>query len=226
MMEAAKFLPHCTARQGRGCLAVSYIIIERKITKRCNFNPKKAGSHCTRTMVTQAAAGAGGRRERRPQRLWQPGADGTGHFLLNQPIRFRHCFLPVTRGLAVFDLVFCDYQCHSNLDGQGERVHTTPVYANCPDSPSEGSTECPIHTLADSPHHPPPPKKKETLYMTGSELARPLSFTLSTITSKVVEYTPAERADTLALFLLYPYFYSVSQARLKACRVKGLHMFV
>jgi hypothetical protein len=39
-----------------------------------------------------------------------------------------------------------------------------------------------------------------------SELARPLAFTLSTITSKVVEYTQAERADTLALFLLYPLF--------------------
>jgi hypothetical protein len=29
-------------------------------------------------------------------------------------------------------------------------------------------------------------------------------FTISTITSKVFVYTPAERADTLSLFLLYP----------------------
>jgi hypothetical protein len=34
-------------------------------------------------------------------------------------------------------------------------------------------------------------------------------FTLSTITSNVVVYAPAERADTLPLFLLYPYMYSV-----------------
>jgi hypothetical protein len=35
------------------------------------------------------------------------------------------------------------------------------------------------------------------------------TFTISTITSKVVVYAPAERADTLPLFLLYPYKYSV-----------------
>ncbi len=35
--------------------------------------------------------------------------------------------------------------------------------------------------------------------------ARPSPFTLSTITSKVVVYVPAEWADTLPLFLLYPY---------------------
>ncbi len=39
--------------------------------------------------------------------------------------------------------------------------------------------------------------------------ARPPTFTVSTITSKVVVYAPAERADTLPLFLLYPYMYSV-----------------
>jgi hypothetical protein len=32
---------------------------------------------------------------------------------------------------------------------------------------------------------------------------------LTTITSKVVVSAPAERADTLPLFLLYPYMYSV-----------------
>jgi hypothetical protein len=32
--------------------------------------------------------------------------------------------------------------------------------------------------------------------------------TISTITLKVVVYTPAERADTLPLFLLHPYNYS------------------
>ncbi len=40
-------------------------------------------------------------------------------------------------------------------------------------------------------------------------VARPPSFTICTIPSKVVEYTPAERSDTLLLFLLYPYMYSV-----------------
>ncbi len=39
--------------------------------------------------------------------------------------------------------------------------------------------------------------------------ARPPPFTLSTIMSKVVVYTPAEMADTLPLFLLYPYMNSV-----------------
>jgi hypothetical protein len=38
--------------------------------------------------------------------------------------------------------------------------------------------------------------------------ARPLPFTLSNLTSKVVVYAPAERAYTLPLFLLYPYMYS------------------
>ncbi len=38
---------------------------------------------------------------------------------------------------------------------------------------------------------------------------RPPPFTLYTITSKVVVYVPAERAETLPLFLLYPYMYFV-----------------
>ncbi len=42
--------------------------------------------------------------------------------------------------------------------------------------------------------------------------SRPPSFTISTITYKVVVYAPAERADTLHLFLLYPYMYSVNSA--------------
>ncbi len=39
--------------------------------------------------------------------------------------------------------------------------------------------------------------------------ARPPPFALSTIMTKVVVYAPAERTDTLCLFLLYPYRYSV-----------------
>jgi hypothetical protein len=39
--------------------------------------------------------------------------------------------------------------------------------------------------------------------------ARPSPFILSTIANQVVVYAPAERADTLSLFLLYPYMYSV-----------------
>jgi hypothetical protein len=37
----------------------------------------------------------------------------------------------------------------------------------------------------------------------------PSPFTLSTVTRKVVVYAPAERADTLLIFLLYPCMYSV-----------------
>jgi hypothetical protein len=37
----------------------------------------------------------------------------------------------------------------------------------------------------------------------------PAPFTLFTITYKVAVDTPAERADTLPLFHLYPYMYSV-----------------
>jgi hypothetical protein len=39
--------------------------------------------------------------------------------------------------------------------------------------------------------------------------ARPPPFTLSAIRSKVLVYAPAERADTLPLFLLYPDMSSV-----------------
>jgi hypothetical protein len=39
--------------------------------------------------------------------------------------------------------------------------------------------------------------------------ARPPPFTISILTYKVVVYAPAERADTLLLFLLYPYMYFV-----------------
>ncbi len=38
----------------------------------------------------------------------------------------------------------------------------------------------------------------------------PSPFTLSTITSKVVVYSPADKGDTVPLFLLYPYMYSVA----------------
>ncbi len=37
----------------------------------------------------------------------------------------------------------------------------------------------------------------------------PDPFTLSTIVSKVVVYAPAERAETLPLFILYSYMYTV-----------------
>ncbi len=43
--------------------------------------------------------------------------------------------------------------------------------------------------------------------------ARPPPFTISTITYKVAVYAPAERADTLPLFLLYSYMYSVVQTK-------------
>jgi hypothetical protein len=39
--------------------------------------------------------------------------------------------------------------------------------------------------------------------------ARPPPFNISTIIYKFEVYGPAERADTLPLFLLYPYMYSV-----------------
>jgi hypothetical protein len=39
--------------------------------------------------------------------------------------------------------------------------------------------------------------------------ALPHPFTQSTITSEVVGYAPAKRADTFPLLLLYPYMYSV-----------------
>jgi hypothetical protein len=37
----------------------------------------------------------------------------------------------------------------------------------------------------------------------------PNPFTISTVMYKVVVFAPAARADTLLLFLLYPYMYSV-----------------
>ncbi len=43
----------------------------------------------------------------------------------------------------------------------------------------------------------------------GGGCTRPPPFTISTVTYKVVVYAPAESADTLPLFLLYPYTYSV-----------------
>jgi hypothetical protein len=49
---------------------------------------------------------------------------------------------------------------------------------------------------------------KISLVMVGGARALP-SFTLSTIMSKVVVYVPDERADTLPIFLLYPYMCSV-----------------
>ena len=39
----------------------------------------------------------------------------------------------------------------------------------------------------------------------GGGCTRPPPFTISTVTYKVVVYATAERADTLPLFLLYPY---------------------
>ncbi len=39
--------------------------------------------------------------------------------------------------------------------------------------------------------------------------ARPSHFTISTITYKVAVYALVERTDTVPLFLLYPYIYSV-----------------
>ncbi len=46
--------------------------------------------------------------------------------------------------------------------------------------------------------------------------ACPPPFTLFTITNKVAVYAPAERADTLTLFHLYSYMYSVVLAVLCA----------
>jgi hypothetical protein len=45
--------------------------------------------------------------------------------------------------------------------------------------------------------------------------ARSTPFTISTIIYKVVVYTPDEKADTLPLFLLYPYMYSLWQEHFK-----------
>jgi hypothetical protein len=45
----------------------------------------------------------------------------------------------------------------------------------------------------------------------GGGGARPSPFTISTITYKVEVYAPAERADPLPLFLIYPFMYSVAE---------------
>jgi hypothetical protein len=50
---------------------------------------------------------------------------------------------------------------------------------------------------------------KKLAQASGGGGERPPPFTISTITYKVVVYAPDERADTLPLFLLYPYRYSV-----------------
>ncbi len=47
----------------------------------------------------------------------------------------------------------------------------------------------------------------------------------NTITYKVAVYAPAERADTLPLFLLYPYMYSVVQTRSWSRRQGGCSSF-
>jgi hypothetical protein len=52
--------------------------------------------------------------------------------------------------------------------------------------------------------------------------ARPPSFTISTIAYRVVVYAPAERADTLHLFLLYPYMFSVMVSDDAECYSRGL----
>jgi hypothetical protein len=55
----------------------------------------------------------------------------------------------------------------------------------------------------------------------GGRGCMPPSFTLSTITYKVVVSAPSERGDTLSLFLLYSYMYSVglaTQGKLKAAK--------
>jgi hypothetical protein len=50
----------------------------------------------------------------------------------------------------------------------------------------------------------------------------PPHFTLSTITSKVEVYAPAEGADTLPLFLLYPLMYSVTENSLYCPLIQSL----
>jgi hypothetical protein len=52
----------------------------------------------------------------------------------------------------------------------------------------------------------------EKLAQAGEGGGRPPPFAISTITYKVVVYAPAKRADTLPLFLLYTYMYSVVRA--------------
>ncbi len=52
-------------------------------------------------------------------------------------------------------------------------------------------------------------KNQPSLVRGGRGVHAQPPFILSTITYKVVVYAPAKRADTLPLFLLYPYMYSV-----------------
>ncbi len=54
--------------------------------------------------------------------------------------------------------------------------------------------------------------------------ARPPPFTISTITYKVVVYALAERADTLHLFLPYPYIYSVGKTARRRWGWAVIHM--
>jgi hypothetical protein len=54
--------------------------------------------------------------------------------------------------------------------------------------------------------------------------ARPSPFTISTITYKVVVYAPGERADTLPIFLFYPYMYSVFDAESGQLKEKSGNM--
>ena len=53
----------------------------------------------------------------------------------------------------------------------------------------------------------------------------PTLFTLFTITYKVAVYAPAERADTLHQFHLYPYKYSVGGPLRLLSFVKGAGLF-
>jgi hypothetical protein len=58
----------------------------------------------------------------------------------------------------------------------------------------------------------------------------PPPFTISTIMSKVVVYAPAERADALLLFLLYPHIYSVvytvKSPYINMYLIRGPHFFL
>ncbi len=53
----------------------------------------------------------------------------------------------------------------------------------------------------------------------GGGAVRPPTFTLFTITYKVAVYAPAERTDTLPLFLLYPYELCGGNHKLKRTEV-------
>ncbi len=80
----------------------------------------------------------------------------------------------------VFGLIGSDHRVHTEWQWPLSGVHSILMVKSTQPAEDKGCTL-----------HPPP-------------------FTLSTITSKVVVYyAPSERADTLPLFLLYPYMYSV-----------------